>query len=141
MSKDNFFLKIYTPKGLIVDDITNGVYFPTVEGEIGVLPQHIKYVGILGTGLLTYTSHPQKIENKVAISEGICYFDDDGLTLLAEDAAKEVEGIDIPKEISSLTKKIEAGPYDDPAIISATKRLKFLKALSEANTPEASASE
>lgn len=137
MSKDNFFIKIYTPKGLVVDDVTSGVYFPTVEGEIGVLPQHIKYVGILGTGLLTYTSHPQKIKNKVAISEGICYFDDDCLTLLAEDAAKEIDNnINISKEISSLSKEIEAGPYDDPKIISASKRLEFLKALSEVSLVE-----
>lgn len=137
MSKDNFFIKIYTPKGLVVDDVTSGVYFPTVEGEIGVLPQHIKYVGILGTGLLTYTSHPQKSANKVAISEGICYFDDDCLTLLAEDAAKEIDNnINISKEISSLSKEIEAGPYDDPKIISASQRLEFLKALSEVSLVE-----
>lgn len=84
MSAESYKLKIFTPAGLACEDEASEVTLPAIDGEIGVLPQHIGYTGLLGTGLLSYNSLNESQAVRLVISGGFCNFNDDTLTILAD---------------------------------------------------------
>jgi F-type H+-transporting ATPase subunit epsilon len=81
---DTFRLRVLTPSGAVLDEIVSSAKVPTTEGEIGVLPRHCTYVGLLGTGQLSYISKGK--EEKITVSNGSVQFDNDTLTILADEA-------------------------------------------------------
>lgn len=81
---DGFKLKILTPVGVVLEeDGVTAVNLPSSDGEIGILPGHIRYSGLLGKGVLKYTKS-SGTQNKVAVTEGFCNFSGDELTILAD---------------------------------------------------------
>ena len=84
MSDRAFKLEIITPAGLAREDATDEVTLAAKNGEIGILPQHAKYTGLLGTGLLTYFSTESNQTENVVIGGGFCNFHNDTLTILAD---------------------------------------------------------
>jgi F0F1-type ATP synthase epsilon subunit len=59
-----FRLKIFTPAGLVLEDSAREVKLPTEAGEIGILPQHARYCGILGNGQMEYLpAHLVRLKN------------------------------------------------------------------------------
>ena len=80
-------LKILTPVGVVLEEEqVVSANLTSSDGEIGILPGHVKYTGLLGTGQLKYTTSSNK-QGKVSISEGFCKFSDDVLTVLADKAS------------------------------------------------------
>jgi F-type H+-transporting ATPase subunit epsilon len=79
----HFVLRIFTPAGLVLETETEAVKVPAIDGEIGVLPQHTKYSGLLGQGVLEYTAASGAVQ-KVAIQGGLCQFSKNTLTILAD---------------------------------------------------------
>ena len=51
MSTDEFGIIVYTRAGLLFEDKASSVTLQTVDGEIGVLTQHCRYTGLLGSGI------------------------------------------------------------------------------------------
>lgn len=83
---EGFKLKILTPVGVVLEEENvTSVSVPSSEGEIGILPGHVKYSGLLGTGILKYNSNSSK-PHKVSVSEGFCNFSDNELVILADKA-------------------------------------------------------
>ena len=80
---DSFHLKILTPAGLALMDVATEVYLPSSDGEIGVLPGHCIYTGLLGTGTLRFHSDNGD-SRRVQISGGFCNFANNTLTILAD---------------------------------------------------------
>ena len=81
----DFQLKIFTPAGLLLDDTTSEVKLPSAVGEIGVLPQHTRYCGLIGDGILEFWQPGQKAR-RVKLSGGFCSFADQALVILADQA-------------------------------------------------------
>lgn len=89
---NNFTLEILVPSGKVLSQEVQSVSLPGVDGEIGVLPDHANYTGILGTGVLEYRDGSGKASGMV-ISGGIVQFSDNTLKVLA-DAVETKESID-----------------------------------------------
>ena len=83
----NFKIKVLTPSGLLLSEETDSVKLPSSDGEIGILPQHTKYSGVLGTGTLEYTvagGAANGTVRKLVLDCGLIQFDVDTLTVLAD---------------------------------------------------------
>ena len=81
-SDKSFTVKVLTPAGLYLEESTDSVKVPTVDGQIGVLPLHTSYAGILGEGTLEFAN--EKGARKLLIKGGITRFVDATLTVLAD---------------------------------------------------------
>jgi F-type H+-transporting ATPase subunit epsilon len=84
-------LKIVTPEKVIYDAPVDGVSFPTVEGEITILPNHIPLISAIKPGELRI-----KKDGKVeyfSVTKGVLEMDGNTITLLI-DAAERAEEID-----------------------------------------------
>lgn len=84
MSADSFRLKVITPEGVALDEQVSSATIPTSEGEIGVLPKHARYCGLLGNGPLSYLKQGSATSENFTVHEGFCHFVDDTLTILAD---------------------------------------------------------
>lgn len=89
---DSFRLKIYHPAGLLLDKEVEEAVLPANTGEIGILPQHISYTGLLGTGVLRYRESGSSEEQQIIISSGFCDYTEEAFIVLA-DAAELPEDI------------------------------------------------
>ena len=131
MASENFTIRLFTPQGLALEEVTSGVKLPSAQGEIGFLPEHIKYVGLLGTGVLEYTAHPSEQLKRIAIAEGLCTFGEGVLTVLADRMAtrETTEFLSFDAERDRLTAFLAAGSLDDPERVTARKDLAYLEAV------------
>ena len=84
MSEGTFHLKVFSGKGLEVEATVSGVTVPSESGELGFLPDHCDYVGLISTGLAQYTDAAGSSTKKCLVSGGICTFSNNVLTLLAD---------------------------------------------------------
>ena len=103
MASEEFTIRIFTPTGLVKDDRTTLVNLPSSNGEIGVLPNHTRYTGVLGTGILEYTPSQSSQKERMVVSEGFCNFNDDTLVVLADDVFTAND----PRKESLLSKRPE----------------------------------
>jgi F-type H+-transporting ATPase subunit epsilon len=84
-------LLLVTPERQLLDTDIEEVYAPGVNGQFGVLPEHVNFLTALGTGELRYRTHG--VDHYVAVSGGILEVKDDVVTVLA-DSAEPAEEID-----------------------------------------------
>lgn len=132
MSAESFGLKIYTPVGLVLDDSAAQVTLPSsYNGEIGFLPGHARYSGLLGTGLLEYFSTEEKKAVRLVISGGFCNFDGSELVLLADSVAVAGE---VDREVyaasrQELIDQLKTGNTADPDWIYARTELDRIEAI------------
>ena len=82
MAESVFRIKVISPRGIEVNDRTSDVNLPSVKGEMGVLPLHCNYTGLLEAGKVRYVSAAGGAVQQFEISGGFCTFKDDTLTLL-----------------------------------------------------------
>lgn len=81
---DTFKLVVYTPAGLAFEDTVSSVKLWTAMGEIGILPHHTRYTGIVEKGTLEYHVPGSALPKRTALTGGFCNFKDDTLTVLAD---------------------------------------------------------
>lgn len=84
-------LKIVTPEKIIYDGVVDGVSFPTVEGEITILPGHIPLISAMKPGELKIRKG--KEYEYLAVTKGVLEMDGKTITVLT-DAAEFAEEID-----------------------------------------------
>jgi len=84
-------LRIVTPTRLAVDTEVTELTAPGSEGELGVLPLHVTFLGQLDVGVLRYTEGG--VAKKILIHGGYAEVIDDVVTVLA-DAAEFAEEVD-----------------------------------------------
>ena len=116
-------LKIVTPKKVVVDIETSSVTAPTVEGEITLLPRHIRLFSQLKEGVLTYKKGSS--EESFAIGGGFLETDGKVINILVSRAFGQSE-IDekLTKEAIDRAKKIIAESKDEAAIHQASLLLR-----------------
>ena len=84
MASEKINLKVYTPAGLILETSAAAVTLPSSEGEIGILPHHTRYVGLLGVGTLEYLDPDSSVRHSFKVSNGFCNFVNENLVVLAD---------------------------------------------------------
>lgn len=94
MSDGTFQLKVFSGRGLEVEATVSDVTVPSESGELGFLQNHCDYVGLIATGITQYTDAADSSAKKCLVSGGICTFNNNVLTLLADT-------VDKPEELAS----------------------------------------
>lgn len=107
-------LRIVTPVRPIVDAEVTEVVVPGSEGEFGVLPLHVTFLGALAPGVLTYVEDGAK--RRVVLDGGFAEVRGDDLTILADAAEfpEEIDGGRARAEVSRVEEAL-AGGTTDPA--------------------------
>ena len=82
MADVNFTVKIITPDRTFFEGDATMVEFNTVEGEIGVYPNHIPLTTVIAPGIVTITNEDDK--KVAAVHAGFAEILGDRVTLLAE---------------------------------------------------------
>ncbi|MCO6431272.1 MAG: ATP synthase F1 subunit epsilon [Deltaproteobacteria bacterium] len=113
MAENTFTLRILTPAGQAVQEEVSEVYLPSSRGEIGILPHHAKYTGLLGTGVLSYVRAGSTLLTRIVISEGFCSFAQGELNVLA-DAVDIAENVDRQSVLQSKQEALKAFEENDP---------------------------
>ncbi len=133
MAADNFGVKIYTPSGLVGEYQAAAVTLPTAVGEICVLPQHTKYVGVLGTGILEVQSYKSSEKIRVVISGGFCTFANDSFSILVDsvDFADKVDKSKFPSAREKLEHTLSVGDTQDPEWQKARTELTRIEAVEQ----------
>ncbi len=88
MAKD-LRLEVVTPDSRVLSEDVEYVGAPGIEGEFGIMPNHIPFLSALGVGSLYY-----KLEGKyyyVFIAGGFAEVSNNKVTILAEIAEKAVD--------------------------------------------------
>lgn len=94
MSNKKLNLKIITPSKVVVKTEADAVYSKAIDGEFGVMPDHIPFMTALDIGITKYT-----LDNKiefVATIGGIFQVIGNDVVILT-DSAELGEEIDIPR--------------------------------------------
>ena len=80
---DTFSLKVFTPYGLLFSGHVSDVLLPAHDGEIGVLPHHENFIGVLGTGDVRITSSEGKPVS-LTVAEGVFKVTNGELDIIAK---------------------------------------------------------
>ncbi|MBT3865301.1 ATP synthase F1 subunit epsilon [Candidatus Peregrinibacteria bacterium] len=91
MSHKTIELKIITPGEILLREEVEGVSFPTVEGEITILPEHIPIIAAIKPGEVKIKKDGK--ERFFSIARGVLEVDGKSITLLT-DAAERPDDID-----------------------------------------------
>ncbi|HEY2772932.1 MAG TPA: ATP synthase F1 subunit epsilon [Candidatus Binatia bacterium] len=102
-------LRIVTPLRSIVDAEVSEVVAPGSEGDFGVLPQHVTFLGGLKPGILTYTEGGAR--KRVVVSGGYAEVRQDVVTVLADDAQlpEEVDAAGARRDIQTIQEELSRG--------------------------------
>jgi F-type H+-transporting ATPase subunit epsilon len=77
-------LRVVTPSRLVVDTEVTELTAPGSEGELGVLPMHVTFLGQLDVGILRYSEGGAA--KQLVVHGGYAEVLDDVVTILADDA-------------------------------------------------------
>jgi F0F1-type ATP synthase epsilon subunit len=133
VTQESFVFKVLTPGGVVREQHVSSAILPACDGQIGVLPLHIDYTGLLGTGVVEYFPVETDQPEKVAIGGGLCTFSDECLVVLA-DFVETPEGVNketYAAERESLSKTLREGSGFDPAWETARRKLDRIEAVDE----------
>jgi F-type H+-transporting ATPase subunit epsilon len=130
MASETFQLKVFTPAGLELETQVQEVLLPSSNGEIGVLPHHAKYIGLLGTGILEYLDAAGK-SRRIVVSGGFCNFVNEQLVILADsvDQAESVNRETYAQDRPALSKMVLEMSGDDPKVVYARQALARMDAI------------
>ena len=102
-------LEVVTPNRIILKEEVEAVTLPGIEGEMGILYEHVPLLTTLDTGLLSYSSDGKT--KTIAVLWGYAQVDGNDVRVLAE-LAEEASEIDIQraKDAESKAKEILSNP-------------------------------
>lgn len=127
-------LKIITPEQTLLEKEVDSVSSKTLDGYIGVLPNHIPLMTVLDIGITKYQTNSE--EEYIATIGGVMQVSENNVTILTE-AAELGEDIDIPRAKASKERaeaRLQAKSSDvdlDRAQMALAKALARLKASSK----------
>jgi F-type H+-transporting ATPase subunit epsilon len=121
---DKIRLKVVTPGRLVLDEEVDEVTAPGVNGEFGVLPNHISFLTLLEPGEMSYKQGTTR--RFLAISGGYAEVLDNVMTVLAPAAEFAVE-IDVNRARVAREKaerRLSEVHYEDKNFAAAEQALR-----------------
>ena len=113
MEDGSFNLKIYSPVGAALQERVRWATIPTLTGEVTVLPDHCKYISVLGVGVLSFQTVNGSSVSQLVIRRGSCYFADNELSVIGDaifqPGIAQVEFEEQKRELRSFIAKGEIG--------------------------------
>ena len=92
---DQLNLEVVTPHRTVLVEDVESVTLPGIEGELGILPEHIPLLTTLDTGIMSYKSSSGKTQ-AIAVHWGYAQVEGNSVRVLAELAETAYE-IDIER--------------------------------------------
>ncbi len=132
MADGTFQLKVFSGRGLEFESAATSVTLKSAVGEIGFLPGHREYVGLLATGIADCVTDNGQTVRFVAAG-GVCTYKDDVLTLLADTVdLKETADTSILKQDQALlATELEGLSLFDPEWEVVAQKLARIEAVRE----------
>ena len=87
-------LEVVTPHRTVLIEDVDSVTLPGIEGELGILPEHIPLLTTLDTGIMSYTCSGNK--QVIAVHWGYAQVEGNSVRVLAE-LAETAEEIDLQR--------------------------------------------
>ena len=92
---DQLNLEVVTPHRTVVIEDVESVTLPGIEGELGILPEHIPLLTTLDTGIMSYKNGSGKTQ-AIAVHWGYAQVEGNSVRVLAE-LAETADEIDIER--------------------------------------------
>ncbi len=119
-------VRIVTPKGIYKEFDTPILNIPTVDGERGLLPNHMPLVTMLTIGVMSSEENGQR--NYYAITNGLFYFRDNVAEIMT-DTIENRDEIDLDRASSAKARAEKRLQSSDPNIDQKRAELALKRAL------------
>ncbi|MBC8259924.1 MAG: F0F1 ATP synthase subunit epsilon [SAR324 cluster bacterium] len=91
---DQLKLEVVTPHRTVLMEDVDSVTLPGIEGELGILPEHVPLLTTLDTGIMSYRSNGKKLA--IAVHWGYAQVEGNSVRVLAE-LAETADEIDLQR--------------------------------------------
>ena len=127
-------LRVVTPTKTLVDTEVAEVTAPGVAGQLGVLPQHATFLGLLEAGVVGFAASGKR--ERIVISGGYAEVVDDVVTILADDAefAESIDASAARAETERLRERLSSTSGSEQDIDEALKALRLAEIRSGQST-------
>ncbi len=119
-------VRIVTPKGIYKEFDTPILNIPTVDGERGLLPNHMPLVTMLTIGVMSSDENGQR--NYYAVTNGLFYFRDNVVEIMT-DTIENREEIDLDRATSAKERAEKRLQSNDPNIDQKRAELALKRAM------------
>ena len=128
---ENFKLDIISPEKTLFSDDVLMVTMPAVEGDMGILKNHINFITFLKPGIINIQLKDKSSE-ELYIEEGTVEFSDNILTVLSSTVFKlnELSKDLVQKMIEEADKEINSNDLTDKHKFILSHKLSVLKSIS-----------
>ena len=109
---DKLSLEVVTPFRTVLNEDVDSVTLPGIEGELGILPEHVPLLTTLDTGIMSYVNGNGK-KQAIAVHWGYAQVDGNNVRVLAE-LAETADEIDLPRAQEAEKKAKELLQSGDP---------------------------
>lgn len=123
-----FTLEVYTPAGKVFAGSASAAKLPSSKGEIGILPGHVPYVGVLGTGVLELTG--SEGSKRIAVSGGCVSVVGGTVSILADNAVTpQSVDPDYDQDRQALVEQLDGASLYAPETKRAQQKLAMIEAV------------
>ena len=109
---DKLSLEVVTPFRTVLNEDVDSVTLPGIEGELGILPEHVPLLTTLDTGIMSYVNGIGNTQ-VIAVHWGYAQVDGNNVRVLAE-LAETADEIDLPRAQEAENKAKELLQSGDP---------------------------
>ena len=109
---DKISLEVVTPFRTVLNEDVDSVTLPGIEGELGILPEHVPLLTTLDTGIMSYVNGSGNTQ-AIAVHWGYAQVDGNNVRVLAE-IAEAADEIDLPRAKEAEKKAKELLQNGDP---------------------------
>ncbi len=102
---DKLSLEVVTPFRTVLNEYVDSVTLPGIEGEMGILPEHVPLLTTLDAGIMSYVNGNGKTQ-VIAVHWGYAQVDGNNVRVLAE-LAETADEIDLPRALEAEKKAKE----------------------------------
>ena len=102
---DKLSLEVVTPFRTVLIEDVDSVTLPGIEGELGILPEHVPLLTTLDTGIMSYVNGSGNTQ-AIAVHWGYAQVDGNNVRVLAE-LAETADEIDLPRALEAEKKARE----------------------------------
>ena len=113
MTTNKLRLEVVTPFRTVLNEDVDSVTLPGIEGEMGILPDHVPLLTTLDAGIMSYFSGNGK-KQAIAVHWGYAQVDGNNVRVLAE-LAETADEIDLPRAQEAEKKAKELLQSGDPS--------------------------
>ena len=136
MSEQSFTLRVYSPGGVVLEEPVVSISLQGADGQIGILAEHARYVGVLGTGVLRFEVEATGEIGRLVIAGGFSRVSGNEVTILADSVVLEesAASMSLGDEKSKLEELLSVQDSQTKEWTQAKERFLVIQAIEELRT-------